>query len=89
VGRTTTGPHRLRLAFDDGASGELDLATLISWEGVFAPLRDPAYFAKVRVDQEAGTISWPNGADLDPLVLHSRISGVPVQLDVSLPGRSA
>jgi hypothetical protein len=34
------------------------------------PLRDPDYFAQVQVDPEAGTIVWPNGVDLDPLVLH-------------------
>jgi hypothetical protein len=24
----------------------------------------------VSVDEEMGTVAWPNGADLDPLVLH-------------------
>ena len=36
----------------------------------FEPLRDPEFFAEVRVDPEAHTVVWPNGADLDPLVLH-------------------
>lgn len=39
-------------------------------EQPFVPLRDLSYFAQVRVDPEAGTIVWPNGADLDPLVLY-------------------
>lgn len=42
---------------------------------------DPAYFSQVRVDEEAGTIVWPNGADLDPLVLHSKVTGIPIALD--------
>lgn len=50
--------------------------------GVFEPLRDPAFFAQVRVDPEAGTLVWPNGADLDPLVLHSRVTGRPITLDI-------
>jgi hypothetical protein len=25
---------------------------------------------RVRVDDDLGTVAWPNGADLDPLVLH-------------------
>jgi len=38
---------------------------------VFATvLADPEFFAQVRVDDELGTVAWPNGADLDPLVLH-------------------
>jgi hypothetical protein len=39
------GEHRLRLAFDDGVSGELD-ASSWDWRGVFEPLSDPAYFAR-------------------------------------------
>ena len=38
---------------------------------MFEPLRgDPELFRKVRVDEELGTIVWPNGADMDPDVLH-------------------
>ena len=76
------GTYRLLLRFDDGVEGELDLGTFLRFEGVFEPLRDPGYFAQVRVDEDAGTVVWPNGADLDPLVLHSRITGIPVALDV-------
>ena len=74
------GPHRLRLAFSDGAVGEIDLALHLAFEGVFEALHDPAYFAQVRVDGEAGTVTWPNGADLDPLVLHALVTGKPVSL---------
>ena len=38
------------------------------------PLREPALFGQVRVDEELGTIVWPNGADLDPDVLHNQNS---------------
>jgi hypothetical protein len=72
-------PYRLRLTFEDGVSGEVDLAALVPFEGVFAPLRDPAGFGAVRVDSEAGTIVWPNGADLDPDVLYAVVTGVPVE----------
>jgi hypothetical protein len=77
-----TGPYRLRLRFDDGVEGEIDVKASVALVGVFEPLRDPAYFAQVRVDPEAGTVVWPNGADLDPLVLHSRITGRAIVLDI-------
>jgi hypothetical protein len=78
-----TGPYRLRLRFDDGAEGEIDIRNTTTFEGVFEPLNDPAFFAQVRVDEDAGTIVWPNGADLDPLVLHSKVTGIPILLDGS------
>jgi len=79
---TLTGPYRLLLRFDDGAEGEIDIQKMTTFEGVFEPLKDPAFFSQVRVDHEAGTIVWPNGADLDPLVLHSKITGIPITFDV-------
>ncbi|MBI3447075.1 MAG: DUF2442 domain-containing protein [Magnetospirillum sp.] len=69
---------RLRLRFEDGAEGEVDCADLLSFKGVFAPLKDPKEFAKVSVNSELGTICWPNGADLCPDVLYSRVTGAPL-----------
>ena len=63
------GNYRLRLTFEDGAEGELDLSGW-RWRGVFAPLADPDYFRRVTLDAELGTIDWPNGADLAPETLH-------------------
>jgi hypothetical protein len=60
----------LRLGFDDGTVREIDLEPEL-WGPVFEPLRvDPGLFRQVRVDEELGTVVWPNGADLDPDVLH-------------------
>lgn len=70
--------YRLHLRFDDGVEGDVDLQKFITFDGVFAPLKDHAYFAQVRVEPEFGTIVWPNGADLDPLVLYSKITGTPI-----------
>ena len=70
--------YRLRLRFEDGVAGEVDLEKMIQFEGVFAPVKERAFFVQVRVDPEAGTIVWPNGADLDPLVLYSQVTGIPI-----------
>jgi hypothetical protein len=58
------GPCRLRLIFEGGVSGEVGVARLVPFEGVFAALRDPASFRAARVESEAGTVAWPSGADL-------------------------
>jgi hypothetical protein len=69
------GDHRLRLRFEDGIEGEVDVAVLVPFEGIFAPLRDPTAFAAVQVDHELGSVRWPNGADLDPDVLYALATG--------------
>lgn len=66
---------RLWLRFEDGAVGELDVAGYVPFEGVFAPLVDEAFFRRVSVHPESGAIVWPNGADLDPDVLHATVTG--------------
>jgi hypothetical protein len=70
--------YRVHFRFEDGVEGEVDLARLIRFEGVFAPLRDPEEFARMTVSPEMGTICWPNGADLDPDVLYAQVSGQPI-----------
>jgi hypothetical protein len=69
----TVGGHRLHLGFDDGAAGEVDFSGE-SWAGVFAPLADPDFFARVELDEELGTIVWPNGADIAPETLHRLVA---------------
>ncbi|SPF42754.1 conserved hypothetical protein [Candidatus Sulfopaludibacter sp. SbA4] len=78
VAANAIGDYRLHLRFEDGVEGVVDLAPHLSFLGVFEPLRDPAYFARVRVDSDLGTVTWPNGADLDPDVLYARVTGTSV-----------
>jgi Protein of unknown function (DUF2442) len=65
--------YRLRLTFADGIVGDVDF-TRRQWRGVFEPLRDPEYFARVAVDAEGGTIAWPNGIDMAPEPLYEEAS---------------
>jgi Protein of unknown function (DUF2442) len=69
IGVEVSGKFRLRLTFDDGTVGEVDFAGR-EWRGVFEPLRDPDYFSRVAVDAAAGTVTWPNGADMAPEPLY-------------------
>ncbi len=72
--------HRLYVRFEDGVDGEVDLSELVEFKGVFAPLRVAEEVAKVQVDPDLGTVCWPSGADLDPDVLYSIITGQPIVL---------
>jgi Protein of unknown function (DUF2442) len=70
----------VRVRFEDGLAADVDLSYLRDYGGVFAPLRDPDFFARLRVDDEAATIIWPNEADIAPETLyahaHRRASAV-------------
>lgn len=70
--------YKLHVTFEDGADGVVDVAELVPFSGVFAPLQDTSFFAQVRVNEDVGTICWPNGADLDPDVLYSLVTGEPI-----------
>ena len=69
--------HVLRLLFTDRTAGDADFSAE-QWTGVLAPLNDPAYFAQVTVDTEAGTIVWPNGIDLAPEPLYEQAKAHPL-----------
>ncbi|MGD8753355.1 MAG: DUF2442 domain-containing protein [Anaerolineales bacterium] len=72
------GDYRLNIQFEDGVAGKIDVEKIIEFKGVFAPLKDKAFFTQVQVNSEWGTIFWPNGADLDPDLLYSEITGQPL-----------
>ena len=67
--------YRLHIQFEDGVEGAVDLAEIVSFTGVFAPLKDRASFVQVYVNADLGTICWPNGADIDPDVLYALVTG--------------
>jgi hypothetical protein len=59
------GGHRLRATFSDGMAGEHDFSAIVGEGGPMAePLRDPAFFARVFLEDGAPT--WPNGFDAAP-----------------------
>ena len=57
--------YRLRLSFNTGEQGEVDLSNELDGE-VFGPLRDQALFSTARQDSVMKTVAWDNGADLAP-----------------------
>lgn len=61
----------VHLTFDDGVAGEVNLAPTLRGP-IFEEIRhDDEKFGEVRI--EDGSISWPNGADLAPEVLHESV----------------
>jgi len=66
---------RLRVRFNDGTNGDVELEGFLSDEKVrgtvFEALREPEFFSSFSVVD--GTIQWPNGADLAPDAMYDAI----------------
>jgi hypothetical protein len=63
------GPHTLSVMFDDKTEQTIDFKPVLAGE-LFGPLRELSLFNQVKIDPEAHTLVWPNGADFDPETLH-------------------
>ncbi|MDZ4202009.1 MAG: DUF2442 domain-containing protein [Gallionella sp.] len=65
--------YRLSITCNDGASGIVDMSVLVNSvdAGIFTALKDAQLFQQVSI--ELGALTWPNGADLDPLWVHEEI----------------
>ena len=66
---SVVGPYALSIAFSDGTEQRIDFEPVLRG-ALFGPLQDLATFNAVKLDDEAGTLVWPNGADFDPATLH-------------------
>ena len=62
-----TDDYKLRLTFNNGERGIYDCSALLNF-GVFAELKDTAYFKQVKVLD--GTVSWPHEQDICPDTLY-------------------
>jgi predicted acetyltransferase len=62
-------PFTLRVVFEDATSQVINFRPVLHGE-LYGPLQDQAFLEKVRIDAEAQTLVWPNGADFDPAILY-------------------
>lgn len=76
----------LEVVFDTGEQGRLNLQQRLSFTGYFAALAQSEFFKQVYV--EHGTLCWPNGIDLDPVVVHAATTDVPIELASNAPAYS-
>jgi hypothetical protein len=65
---TVLDGFNVRLEFTDDTTRTIDLDRYLHGP-IFAPLRDDPHLFRSATVQD-GTISWPNGADIDPEVLY-------------------
>lgn len=66
---TPSDDYTLRIEFDNGESGTLDMKPYLDF-GVFRRLRDKNAFERVRVSFD--TVEWDSGIDLDPEFVYGK-----------------
>ena len=66
--------HRLRLHFNTGESGDVDLQDIIFKYNAASPLRNIDSFKKFKLD-EWSTVVWDCGFDVSPETLYERATG--------------
>jgi hypothetical protein len=71
------GAYRLRLTFDNGTTGTVDLSDLVG-RGVFALWRDQGAFERVRIGS-SGELVWDDAVDLCPDALYLKATGKKAQ----------
>ena len=69
TGFSIVDPYTLVVMFSDGTEQRIDFRPVLHGQ-LFGSLQDLGTFNAVRLDAEAGTLVWPNGADFDPTTLH-------------------
>ena len=60
----------LVLEFEDHSVRVANLAPVAAEGGALGRLADPDYFETVRVDEEAGTVVWPDEVDITRVLYH-------------------
>lgn len=60
----------MRICFEDGRTSLINFRPVLSGP-LFSPLLDLGFFKEARLDPQAGTLVWPNGADFDPDTLYN------------------
>jgi hypothetical protein len=82
VGVELADSFKLLLEFNTGERKLVNIEQYLRGP-IFQPVReDPGCFNQVKVDDELGTIVWPNGAAIDPDVLYG--SHVPAWMEAEL-----
>lgn len=74
------GGHILQIQFEDETGGTWDASQFLQFDGVFAPLKNPQYFATATIHPEFGTIAWGQDFEVDiaPETLYCWVNKLPL-----------
>lgn len=72
-------PYQVRLTYKTGETIIVDFTPYIERGGIFAPLKDPSFFAQVSVGENGRYLAWPGEIEFcaDALWLKQEVSETP------------
>lgn len=65
--------YKIRIKFENGKEGIVDLQDYCHKGGLFNRLKDRAYFVNFYVNKDLGTLCWPQGLDIAPETLFAKL----------------
>ncbi|MXZ53772.1 MAG: DUF2442 domain-containing protein [Acidimicrobiaceae bacterium] len=70
-------PYRIRVRFDDGVAGVVDLSDSAALGGIFARWSDEDFWRSAHIVAESGAVAWGDGSEIDvcPLSLYLDVTG--------------
>jgi hypothetical protein len=68
-----SGDYTYNIRFQDDVSGLVDFKSFL-WGEAFKKLENTTYFKKAFIHDVTGTITWPNGVDIAPETLRSKLT---------------
>ena len=69
------GSYRIKLTFDNGKSGVIDLSSYTQKGGVFERFKDMQFFRNFTVNKELGVLEWGDEIDIAPESLYAEATG--------------
>ncbi|OGJ89367.1 MAG: hypothetical protein A2487_20365 [Candidatus Raymondbacteria bacterium RifOxyC12_full_50_8] len=69
--------RKIKLTFENGKSGIVDLAGYAKKGGVFSKFKETAYFKSFSIHPELKVLTWPGDVDIAPETLYHNATGEP------------
>ncbi len=72
------GDYKIKVTFEDGASGLVDFSKYLLEGGIFKKFKDMEFFKNFRIHKELGVLTWGDEIDIAPETLYSVATNSPL-----------
>lgn len=70
--------YKIRVTFENGKTGTIDLLPRIEKGGIYGPLKNERRFRDFEINSELGVLTWGEQIDIAPETLYSEAVGEPL-----------